>query len=171
MTEKDVEKIKQALEQTVAKIYEAGKHSGKEPYRATERRLRAYPVLKANIDRYKADIEDIKHEDFGKSKSIVLFQTHSGKTPQRDIEELREAKIFDVTLKLVRDEKEVEEVETALAYIKDYAYHDLIEMIYFKNMDHQAIEERLHCDRSTIYRNRKILVSRISEVLYGADAL
>ena len=73
--------------------------------------------------------------------------------------------------KLLRDEKETREIEMALAYVRDYPYYGLIEMIYFQGLEQVEIEDRLHCDRSTIYRNRKILVSRISEVLYGADAL
>ena len=44
-------------------------------------------------------------------------------------------------------------------------------MIYFCGLGQLEAEARLHCDRSTVYRNRKILVSRISEALYGADAL
>jgi len=171
MTEKDVEVIKDLLSKAVTKAYTAGKRAAKDPYRQTERRLRAYPVLKRNVERYKADIEDIKREDFGKSQSLVLFQRNSGQPPKKDLDEIREEKIIEVRAKLLRDEKELSEIETALAYVRDYPYYGLIEMIYFDNLEQVEIEDRLHCDRSTIYRNRKILVSRISEVLYGADAL
>lgn len=171
MTEKDMEIIKELIGKAVASAYKAGKRAAKDPYRQTERRLRAYPVLRRNIERYKADIEDIKREDFGKSQSLVLFRRNSGQPPKKDLDEIREEKILEVRVKLLRDEKELSEIETALAYVRDYPYYGLIEMIYFENLEQVEIEDRLHCDRSTIYRNRKILVSRISEVLYGADAL
>lgn len=171
MTEKDVEVIKDLLSKAVTKAYAAGKRAAKDPYRQTERRLRAYPVLKHNVEQYKADIEDIKREDFGKSQSLVLFRRNSGQPPKKDLDEIREEKIIEVRAKLLRDEKETREIEMALAYVRDYPYYGLIEMIYFQGLEQVEIEDRLHCDRSTIYRNRKILVSRISEVLYGADAL
>lgn len=171
MTEKDMETIKELIGKAVTKAYTAGKRAAKDPYRQTERRLRAYPVLKRNVERYKADIEDIKREDFGKSQSLVLFRRNSGRPPKKDLEEIREEKILEVRVKLERDEKEIREIETALAYVRDYPYYGLIEMIYFRGLEQVEIEDRLHCDRSTVYRNRKILVSRISEALYGADAL
>lgn len=171
MTEKDMETIKELIGKVATKAYTAGKRAAKDPYRQTERRLRAYPVLKRNVERYKADIEDIKREDFGKSQSLVLFRRNSGRPPKKDLEEIREEKILEVRVKLERDEKEIREIETALAYVRDYPYYGLIEMIYFRGLEQVEIEDRLHCDRSTVYRNRKILVSRISEALYGADAL
>ncbi len=171
MTEKDMETIKDLLSKAVTKAYTAGKRAAKDPYRQTERRLRAYPVLKRNVERYKADIEDIKREDFGKSQSLVLFRRNSGQPPKKDLEEIREEKILEVRVKLERDEKEIREIETALEYVEGWPYYEVIEMIYFRGLGQLEVEARLHCDRSTVYRNRKILVSRISEALYGADAL
>lgn len=171
MTEKESQKIEQIITKAFEKVMAAGKRRGKEPYRQTEKLLRAYPVLKDNLERYQRDIEDIKHEDMGKSASIVLFAKNSGKTPKQDLEELRAEKIFRITEKLNRDKKMVTEIETALAYVKDKPYYRVIELFYFEDAPACKIEQELNCDRSTAWRNRKVLVNRICEVLYGADAL
>ena len=97
LSEKDLQQILQTIEKVGQKMVNVGKQSAKTAYQATERRLRAYPALKANIKRYEADIEDIAHEDMGKSADIVMFQSHSGKTPERDLEELRQEKIYGLT--------------------------------------------------------------------------
>ena len=171
LSEKDLQQILQTIEKAGQRMVNVGKQSAKTAYQATERRLRAYPALKANIKRYEADIEDIAHEDMGKSADIVMFQSHSGKSPERDLEELRQEKIYGLTQKLHRDAKEVRELEVALDYVKEQEYYRIIPMIYFDGMSQKDIETEMHCDRTTICRNRKALVGKMSVVLYGAAAL
>ena len=171
LSEKDLQQIIKTIETVGRRIINEGKKSNRNAYLATERRLRAYPALKANIERYEADIKDIAREDMGKSADIVMFQTHSGKTPERDLEELRQEKIFRLTERLHRDTREAKEMEVALDYIKGQEYYCIIPMIYFEGRSQKDIEKELHCDRSTIWRNRKALVMKMSVVLYGADAI
>ena len=59
----------------------------------------------------------------------------------------------------------------ALDYVKEQEYYRIIPMIYFDGMSQKDIEKEMHCDRTTIWRNRKALVGKMSVVLYGADAL
>ena len=171
LSEKDLEQILQTIESVGRKIINEGKKQNKSVYQATERRLRAYPALKANIERYEADIKDIAHEEMGKSADIIMFQSHSGKAPERDLEELRQEKIFGLTERLHRDSKEVREIEVALDYVKDQEYYRIIPLLYFEGKSQKEIEKEIHCDRTTIWRNRKALVAKMSIVLYGADAL
>lgn len=171
LSEKEMRQIITAVKSVARKSENDGRRAAKNIYRETERRLRAYPTLKANIARHEADIEDIKHEEMGKSTDIVMFQSHSGKTPESDLEELRQEKIFSITEKILRDSKETDEIDVALEYTKSYEYYRIIPLLYFENKTQQEIEKELNCDRSTIWRNRKMLVNRISEVLYGADAI
>ena len=171
LSEKDLQQITKTVEQVGQRIMSAGRKVSRGAYQATERRLRAYPALKANIKRYEADIKDISQEDMGKSADIVMFQSHSGKTPERDLEELRQEKIFALTEKLYRDSREVQEIEVALDYIKNREYYRIIPLVYFEDKSQEEIEKELHCERTTIWRNRKVLVARMSEILYGADAI
>lgn len=171
LSKEEMRQIITAVEKVATKSKSDGRRAAKTIYQETERRLRAYPTLKANIVRYEADIEDIKHEDMGKSADIVMFQSHSGKAPELDLEDLRQAKIFSVTEKIRRDSIEVKEIDIALDYVSSYEYCQIIQLVYFENKTQKEIEDKMHCDRSTIWRNRKMLVNRISEVLYGADAI
>lgn len=171
LQEKDLQQILQTIRKTAQDLISEGKTQSKGYYKATERRLRAYPELKANIARYEADIKDIAHEDMGKSADIVIFQSHSGKTPERDLEELRQEKIFKLTECIYRDSQEVREIERALERIKGQEYYRIIPMIYFEGRSQKEIEKEMHCDRTTIWRNRKVLIEKMSIVLYGADAI
>lgn len=171
LQEKDLQQILQTIRKTAQELVNAGKSQSKGYYKATERRLRAYPELKANIKSYEADIKDIANEDMGRSADIVMFQSHSGKTPERDLEELRQEKIFRLTECIYRDSREVQDIEAALERIKDHEYFKIIPLIYFEGKSQKEIEEQLHCDRSTIWRNRKALVTRMSLIFYGADAI
>lgn len=42
---------------------------------------------------------------------------------------------------------------------------------YFKNLPDDAVADGLHCDTSTVWRNRKRLVQRMAVWLYGAEAV
>ena len=171
LSKEDLQQILQLIKTASREVINEGKKQTKSFYQATERRLRAYPELKANIKRYEADIKDIAHEDLGRSADIVIFQSHSGKAPERDLEELRKEKIFRLTERLYRDTKEVQEIEVALDYVKDQEYYKIIPMIYFEGKSQREIEQQMHCDRTTIWRNRKALIAKMSIVLYGADAI
>lgn len=169
----DVQKIVDNVEKAMRKVLEKTKKvaSASATFGKTERRLYAYPVLKQNIVRHKADIEDVKHEDMGRSKDIVLYRTNSGKTPETSLEELRAEKIFAITEKIHRDQAEVDEIETALESIKEDPYYYLIPMLYFEKRGRDEICELKKISRATSWRNSGRLVRMIELMLYGADAL
>lgn len=144
--------------------------TAKEKYKQTERRLRAYPLLKKNIERYEMDIEDIKHEDLRRSTDIVLYRTAGGGM-KADIEEIREIKILNLKQKIIRDETEIKEVDAALETVKNDEYFSIIDLKYFQNLKHEEIAEMLECDTSTIGRNKGRMVNHMALVLYGSDAL
>ena len=171
LSEKDLQQIIKTIEAVSRKCISAGRKENRKAYQETERRLRAYTTLKDNIDRYQKDIEDIRREDMGKSADIIMFQTNSGMTPQRDLEELRQEKIFALTEKLRRDVANVKEIDIALEYVKDDPYFRVIPMIYFERQSQEAVVEAVHCDKTTVWRNRKRLIRQMSIVLYGADAI
>lgn len=155
------------------KAVEVGNRRGKEvdAYKKTERVLRAYPVLKENIRRYELDIEDIKIEDMRNSKDFVLFLANSGGAPAAELEEIRKAKILVVNQKIVRDQKKIDEIDSALDMVRDDEYFKIIEMNYFDGMKQNEISEILHCDKATVYRNKKRLIEIMSVSLFGADAV
>lgn len=171
LSEKDLQQIIKTIEQVGKRVMSAGCKVNRKPYQETERRLRAYTILKGNIERYQKDIEDIRREDMGKSADIIMYQTNSGMAPERDLEELRREKIFALTEKIHRDAADVKEVDIALDYIKDDPYFRVIPMTYFECKPQEIVADAVHCDKSTVWRNRKRLIRQMSLVLYGADAI
>ena len=168
LSEKDVQKIGAIFEEKIKRLKGGGRSKGKELIKLTKKRLYAYPLLKENIERYKADIEDIRKEEFGKSKSIVMYSP-SGGGEKPTLEELREAKILIVERKIARDEAEIKEINAALDTIKEDAYYPLIEMMFFQKLGQDEIAERMICDKTTIWRNVGRLLDAMSIALYGAD--
>lgn len=166
LTKKQEEKIEELFQKAVSH----GKSYVKNKYKQTEKRLYAYPILQKNIDRYKLDIEDVKSESFSHSHDIVIY-TVGGAGEKRDIEDIRKAKILMLEQKIVRDEKEIREVNAALDVIKNDEYHKIINLAYFKNMTPDEIGKELNCDRATVFRNKKRLINMIITSFYGADAL
>lgn len=166
LTQKDKEEIKELFKNAVS----LGKRVEKNTYKQTEKRLYAYPVLKKNIERYKKDIEDVKQEDFSRSKDIAFYAAGAG-TEKLDIEEIRKAKIFVIEQKIARDREEIKEIEAALDEIRNDEYFEIIPLHYFQKVDQETITKRVRCDKVTVWRNRKRLLNIINICLFGADAL
>ncbi|WP_110955741.1 DUF1492 domain-containing protein [Anaerosinus massiliensis] len=169
LTKKDHEEIENLFNKAVS--FGRRQSTERDTYRRTERSLRAYPILKENIKRYELDIKDIAKEDMRTSKDFVLYLANSGGSEKMDIEDIREAKILAIRQKIVRDQKKIEEINIALNTIKSDEYYQVIEMIYFEGLKEEEIVEQMHCDRTTVYRNRKRLINTISVSLWGADAV
>lgn len=174
--ETEIEKsIQLAVDRATKRIVMAAKKAKRNVLKETEKRLRAYPILRQNISRHEKDIEDIKHETMQRSHDVIMYRAHTGRVPgdEKDLEKLREEKIYRLTEKIHRDEAEVREIENALACIRDSEYYRLIELMYFspKAYTQDDLAAMLHCDRATLWRNKKKLIEQISVVLYGADAL
>ena len=172
LSEKDLQKIEAVFDRQIKNLtYAGGKRKGKDWIKLTKKRLYAYPLLKGNIERCKLDIEDIKREEFGKSKSITMFSINGGGAEKPTLEELREAKILLVERKIARDEAEIKEIDAALATVKDDYYYPAIEMMFFKRCKQDDIAEKLYCDKTTIWRQVGRLLDIMSITLYGADVL
>ena len=176
MNKKDMEvmktEIKAAMEEVGHRLIWEGSRRVKDLAKFTKKRLYAYPQLKGNIERYKLDIEDIRQETFGKSKSIVIFQRNSGDNAEKmTIEEQRAAKIRLIEQKIERDEAEIKEMNAALAQIEDDPYYRLITMRFFEKMNRDEIAEKFPCDSTTVSRQLGRLLDTLNISLYGADAL
>lgn len=165
------EAVEKKMEEVGRRLILEGKKAQRNWTKLTMKRLYSYPLLKHNIERYKLDIEDIKKEDMGKSKSIVEFYAHSGGGEKPDLEELRAAKIRIVEMKIDRDEKEIAEIDAALATITDDPYYRIIELKFFQKLDVEEIAEEMHCGTATIPRQTGRLLDIINISLYGADVL
>lgn len=166
LTKKDKQEIKELFKNAVS----LGKKIERNTYKQTEKRLYAYPVLKKNIERYKKDIEDVKQEEFSRSKDIAFYAAGAG-TEKPDIEEIRKAKIFVIEQKIARDREEIKEIEAALDEIRNDEYFEIIPLHYFKRISQEEISQKVHCDKVTVWRNRRRLLNILEVCLYGAEVL
>lgn len=169
LSKKDLQELGGMIEGAIKRAVSVGRRAGKNHYKETERRLFRYPELKKNIEEYKADIEDIKREDLGKSKSIVKFSIHGGNTPQEDIEEKRQKLIANWENRIASDLYEIRQIDRALERAKGDEHFPIIEAYYFEKCDMEEMEERFHYSERTIRRYRGNIVNIISDALYGAD--
>ena len=169
LSKKDLQEIRSVFSDEIQKLKPPARYRAKDLSKLTKKRLYAYPLLKINIERYKADIEDIKKEDMGKSKSIVMFSPSSKGGERPTLEELREAKIMIVERKIARDENEIREIDAALSAIRDDEYFPIIEMSFFQKMSEDEICAALKCANATVWRNKGRLIDIMNTALYGAD--
>ena len=116
LSKKDLQELGGLIDKAIKRAVDIGRKSGTNHYKETERRLFRYPELKKNIEEYKADIEDIKQENLGKSKDIIKFSIHGGNTPQEDIEEKRQKLIENLESRIASDSFEIRQIERALPY-------------------------------------------------------
>lgn len=169
LSKKDLQELGGLIDKAIKRAVDIGRKSGTNHYKETERRLFRYPELKKNIGEYKADIEDIKQENLGKSKDIIKFSIHGGNTPQEDIEEKRQKLIENLESRIASDSFEIRQIERALERVKNDEHYPIIVAYYFEKCDMEKLEKRFHYSERTIRRYRKNLVNIISDALYGAE--
>ena len=165
----EMQTIGEIIGETVKKkiLHEAVRNQRNDFIQKTKARIRSYPQLKRNIERYKLDIEDIKSENFGKSKSIVIMQpTYANPLA---LEEKRAASILIVEKKIERDRREIKYIELALAELKKDSYYLAFEKYFFQNMSFDEIAEQIYKSRSAVSRNVGRMVNQVALFCYGAD--
>ena len=165
------EAVKKAVSATVLFGKEKTTADGKEAFKKTEQRLYAYPELKKNIEKYYADIEDVQLEGATrKSKDLVFFSPGMGGT-RLSAEEIMEGRIAVLQKKIYRDQSEIDEIDFALSAINGDEYYQAVALKYFDGKTDEFISETVHCDPSTVRRNKNRLVRKMAIKLYGAQAL
>lgn len=188
----DIEKV---IDRAVEKAFTAGRSLEKIESRKkrnplldeTEKRLYAYPDLQLKIEKniqciadLRAEIEDYEKtgEAQGRSKDIVYIP--SGGTGHRlTFQEKKEFIIAEKEASMERTKKEIKEIDEVVEILswKDKErtikepWIDTLTMKYFELKKDDEIADVLHCDKSTVWRNRGRLLSRLMTLWYGADAI
>lgn len=167
--------IYQYIDQAVAKALAAGRLSvtqgQKDTYRATERRLHALPTIRRKMEEEREDLAqltDPEQEIPGRSADIVRFHRLGLRLSDEDI---LAARIADLECRIASKEYEIREIERALKEVEKDGYFRLLGMKFFEGLSDETIAEALHCDPSTVRRNRARLVRTMSVWLYGPEAI
>ncbi len=166
-----------SVEEIIKKAVDAGLEAGRlsaerssrNAFKDTERRLYALPTLRQKLEDDRERLDEIKtYGPRSRSKSITRFGKSSVRlTP----EEILEAVVTDMEATIAADEYEIERMEKALSIIADDEYVKTVTGRYIEGLTDEEIAEAIHCDTSTVWRNRKRLVQRLSVWLYGAKAV
>lgn len=141
----------------------------KDVFKATEKRLYAYPVLQAKIKDDEEMLEEIEQYGLrGRSKSITRF-IKSGIRLEPD--EIKEAVMLDLRATIDGDKYEISRIDKAIEQIADDEYRDIIRYKYFEQKSEDEIADLMHCAPRTVREHKSRLVGRLSVFLYGAGAL
>lgn len=163
------ENIEEIIQRAVMAGRISAERTAKDTFKATERRLYAVPVLRQKLQDDRERLAELrKYGPRGKSKSIVRFTTGGSRLSP---EEIFEVIVKDMEATIAADAYELEIMERALAYVQDDEYYMTITGRYLEELPDEEVAEKIPCDTSTVWRNRKRLVQRISVMLYGAAAV
>ena len=165
----DEKAIDGMIRRAVAAMKVASERSAKDAYRATERRLYALPDIRAKLEDDRETLTEVKeHGVRSRSHSVTRFLKSGIRlTP----EEALSAVVMDLEAEIATSEHEIDIMERALAVISDDEYYSTVTWKYIERLTDAQIAEKIHCDASTVWRNRKRLIQRLSVRLYGAEAV
>lgn len=137
-------------------------------FKATEKRLYAYPVLIKRIEgamEEKAEIEGVGVKEY--SGSILL----AGRGSALSGEDKVKALLCDLEYRILMDEREIKKLDKALDIIRGEPYSDLVHYKYFEGRSDGEIGKILYCDERTVRRHKSRLVGQMAVYLYGVCAV
>lgn len=160
------------IEAVIKKAVEAGRLAGQKTpenaYKATERRLYAYPFLKEKLKDDQEKLAELKeHGPRGKSKSVVRYQKSGVRL---EPEEIYQALVDDLESTIAADEEEIETIEKAMDYFTRDRYIRTVTGRYFDDLDDESISRETGFDTTSIWRHRKKIVQTLAVLLYGVFA-
>ena len=141
----------------------------KDTYKATEKRLYAYPVIKEKVNYDKEILERyLSGEKPSKGNWFVRFQKSGVRLSDEDILDMLTQ---DIIAKIAANEYELETIDRAMEIISNDQYIKIIFCLYFQGMSIAETCDDAYCDRSTVFRQKSRLVQRLATFLYGTNAL
>ena len=161
--------VKEIIHMAVAAQRMENERKVDDTFRATEKRLYAYPVIKMRIENAREKITDIRKN--GLPNRSVLAIRHQKHKVCLSPEDLEEDTIHDLEAQIAVDENEIETVNKALALIKNDPYEEIIGLYYFQQMSREDVAGYLSYDPATVTRHKNRMVSRMEVFLYGAAAV
>lgn len=147
---------------------QAAKLAG-DAYKATEKRLYAYPVILKKIADDKEKLEEVMtHGAPERSKSIVRFSRTGVRLSPGEI---LDAIVQDMTATIAADQYEADTIAGAMKTIENDPYYTVVVGKFIKGQTDDEIADIIPCDPSTVRRNRGRLIRKLTVWLYGAQAL
>ena len=164
---------KNEIESIIRTAIEAGKMASarttKDAFKATERRLYAILDLREKLADDEEELNDTRLYGLKeRSHSITrFFKSGVRLTP----EEILEAVTIDLEANIASTRHELEVLGKALASIESDPYYLTVAGKYVERMQDSEIAEKIPCDPTTVWRNRKRMIQRVAVRLYGVEAI
>lgn len=141
----------------------------REAFKATEKRLYALKTLRIRVADNLEELQELKdHGPRSRSKDIIVYQSRGTRL---DPDEACEALISKKEKTIAADQQEIECIEKALKIIEDDEFYYAVIGRYMEGKTDDEIAEVIHCDPTTIWRKRKLLVQKMAIRMYGVEAL
>ncbi len=161
------------VEELIQKAVAAGRMSAenkpRDTYKSTEKRLYALPILRDKLAADRERLQELKTYGLReRSTSLVRFQRSGVRLSPDDI---LDAAIVDMEATIAADAFEISCIERALKAVENDTYYFVIVGRYIKNLTDEQVAEKITCETTTVWRNRKRLVQTIAVRLYGAQAI
>jgi len=166
----DVDKlIDKAVTAAINAAHIIATRNATDAYKATEKRLYAYPVLLDKIAAEKEMVTHIlTHGSPERSQSVKRFARPGIRlTP----DEIVSTVITDMEATIAADEHEAATIAAALHTIQGDTYYRAVEGRFIHGMTDVDIADSIPCDPTTVRRNRGRLIRKLAIRLYGTQAL
>jgi hypothetical protein len=161
--------IKEAVNAGLQAGYIAARRTSADTYKATEKRLYAYPILLKKITDDKERLNSyLTNGAPERSKSVIRFNKSGIRLTPNDI---LKTLTQDLNATIATDEYEVESITSALKVIEKDAYYPAITGKFIDGKSDEEIAALIPCDTSTVRRNRGRLIRTMAVWLYGAAAI
>ena len=127
-----------------------------------------YKQFKVEIKNILLEIEDIENSYRGigamsyEEKSAPTNKISS--SVEQEVEQ-KEKRIEHLNRLISKKENIIKRIDNALEVLTERE-RKLIELRYFKNLTHFKVAEILEVDVSTIYRNKKEIINKLSSVMF-----
>ena len=115
-------------------------------------------------------IEDTVNRTVLKLKAADLLKDNRKSAYQKTEELLRNYPNFKLSDQPYT-KKLCNKIETALRTIKDDYYYEVIALYYFEKYTREEVAEHFNTSETTISRNKKRLIDRLSTVLFSDDKI
>lgn len=140
-------------------------------YMKTEMLLTNYKKFKKGIENKELLIDEYSQEGLPQSsKSIVKYSSECDFSGDADFEKQEEI------IESLKDNIKVTKllinlIEAALKEIERDPYFEIITLKYFEDYTIAEIALKIHCEASTVSRNRSRLVRELSTILFSDEVL
>ena len=137
-------------------------------YRKVEGTLYNYNSIKIRIENKKIDLDELENDYRGVTAQSYEEHTQGTNAFHSDVENeiiKRDEKILHLRNEIKLMQNQILKIDNAMKGLKDYE-RSLIEMKYFKNMNHEKIADELGFEVESIAKIKARIINKLIPLLY-----